>query len=94
MNKKLFHGLFIDGKLTLAGGGLLLIAGIFTIYLSFAFLPGAILKVLGASTGLAMAAVAGFGGRAQGLGIKPFTNDPLGWRKAKKSYKAQEDSEN
>jgi hypothetical protein len=42
-----------------------------------------------------VSAVAGavlmFEGRATALGLKPFTNDPLGWREAKKSY--QNDSE-
>ena len=33
-------------------------------------------------------AVLMFEGRATALGLKPFTNDPLGWRKAKESYKA------
>jgi hypothetical protein len=27
-----------------------------------------------------------FSGRASALGLKPFNNDPLGWRKAKQSY--------
>lgn len=27
-----------------------------------------------------------FEGRATALGLKPFTKDPLNWRKAKKSY--------
>ena len=33
-------------------------------------------------------AIFGVAGRAEALGLKPFTNDPLGWRKAKESYKA------
>ena len=28
-------------------------------------------------------------GAAESIGFKPFTNDPLGWRKAKQSYKAE-----
>jgi membrane-associated HD superfamily phosphohydrolase len=31
--------------------------------------------------------VSGTAAHAAALGIKPFTNDPLGWRKAKASYK-------
>ena len=32
--------------------------------------------------------------RARALELQPpFTNDPLGWRKAKESYKTQEDPE-
>ena len=34
-----------------------------------------------------------FEGRATALGLKPFTNDPLGWRKAKKSYETKDDSD-
>ncbi|MFA7293544.1 MAG: hypothetical protein WC023_15000 [Rhodocyclaceae bacterium] len=30
--------------------------------------------------------VVGMAYGAQAIGLKPFTNDPLGWRKAKKSY--------
>lgn len=40
----------------------------------------------------AMTIVAGailmFEGRATAIGLKPFTNDPLGWRKAKRSYQS------
>ena len=35
-------------------------------------------------------AIFGVAGRAEALGLKPFTNDPLGWRKAKESYKADD----
>ncbi len=34
-----------------------------------------------------------FEGRASALGLKPFTNDPLGWRKAKETYKTDADSD-
>jgi len=41
--------------------------------------------------------VFGLSGRSEAIGLKPFTNDPLGWRKAKQSYKEEatpeEDSE-
>ena len=38
-------------------------------------------------------AVLMFEGRAAALGLKPFTNDPLGWRKAKESYKTEDKKE-
>lgn len=38
-------------------------------------------------------AVFGLSGRSEAIGLKPFTNDPLGWRKAKKSYETKEDSD-
>ncbi len=28
----------------------------------------------------------GIAGKAEAIGLKPFTNDPLGWRKAKATY--------
>ena len=34
--------------------------------------------------------VFGIAGRAEALGLKPFTNDPLGWRKAKETYQNDE----
>ncbi len=37
-------------------------------------------------TGGALAYTSSYGGLAKKFGYKPFTNDPLGWRKAKESY--------
>jgi len=33
-----------------------------------------------------------FEGAAASVGLKPLTNDPLGWRKAKKTYQAPQDA--
>ena len=38
--------------------------------------------------------VFGVAAKAEALGFKPFTNDPLGWRKAKESYKETIGAEN
>jgi hypothetical protein len=38
-------------------------------------------------------AIFGLSGRSEAIGLKPFTNDPLGWRKAKKSYKKSDQTE-
>jgi hypothetical protein len=35
------------------------------------------------------AAILIFEGAAASVGLKPLTNDPLGWRKAKKSYEPE-----
>ncbi|WP_138922382.1 hypothetical protein [Hylemonella gracilis] len=35
-----------------------------------------------------------FEGRASAIGFKPFTNDPLGWRKAKRTYREKQPEEN
>ncbi len=32
-----------------------------------------------------------FEGAAASIGLRPFTNDPLGWRKAKKTYETPDD---
>jgi hypothetical protein len=48
---------------------------------------------LAVPVGLASVISAGlliFEGAAASIGLKPFTNDPLGWRKAKKSYLSDE----
>jgi len=39
------------------------------------------------------AALLFFEGAAVSVGLKPFTNDPLGWRKAKESYKKGDQTE-
>ena len=45
---------------------------------------------------ISIAVILGYGGAWGGLslqwGAPPFTNDPLGWRKAKESYKADASS--
>lgn len=44
--------------------------------------------------GIFLGAIVGYEGKAKQFGFQaPFTNDPLGWRKAKKSYETQEDSD-
>jgi hypothetical protein len=44
----------------------------------------------GAPIGLGCIAIAGYSGQAYALGLPPpFTNDPLGWRKAKATYEKQ-----
>ena len=77
-----------DGNLTLAGAIGLVVIGFGVAYVALEYFPSQLLKALGMSLGLAIAAIGGFSGRAKALELKPFTNDPLGWRKAKKSYQA------
>ncbi|PQA75675.1 hypothetical protein [Rhodoferax sp. TS-BS-61-7] len=80
-----------DGNLTLIGAIALVSMGFGIAYVALEYLPSPLLKAIGMALGLALAAIGGFSGRAKALDLKPFTNDPLGWRKAKKSY--QNDSE-
>ncbi len=39
--------------------------------------------------GLVAVSISSFEAKARVLGLKPFTNDPLDWRKAKESYKTE-----
>lgn len=48
-----------------------------------------------ALVGGALGYVGAYGGLAKKFGLEaPFTNDPLGWREAKKSYKAESEDPN
>jgi hypothetical protein len=61
---------------------------------SAAYLPLVWMRWVGALVGLGCVAVAGLSGRAKALRLPPpFTNDPLGWRKAKATFQQQAMSE-
>lgn len=77
---------FKKGQITGIGVVFFLLTGMAVIYLSAEFLPRIWMRYLGASIGLALMAIGGLGARAGAIGFKPFTNDPLGWRAAKKTY--------
>ena len=82
-----------DGYLTFFGASCVVLVGLGLIYLSLEFLPYRWLKIGGTSLGLAIAGIGGFNGRAHALGLPPpFTNDPLGWRKAKETYKTENEA--
>lgn len=83
---------FNSGNLTFLGALCVVLFGFGLIFISLEYFSTLTFKVLGLSVGLGIAAIGGFSGRASALDLKPFTNDPLGWRKAKESYKAQKDS--
>jgi hypothetical protein len=75
-----------NGNLTLLGAIAFVASGFGVAYLAVEHLPSPFLKAIGLAIGLAIAAIGGFSGRAKALQLKPFTNDPISWRKAKKSY--------
>lgn len=82
----MMHWLVKNGRLTNLSSFLVVLipAGcIFgVLYFQPNFWMGTILIALGVMVG-----VIGIGaGAAESVGISPFTNDPIGWRKAKKSY--------
>jgi hypothetical protein len=84
----------IGGKLTLFGVISCVVVGFGLVYLSLEFIPSKWGALLGLCLGLTIAAIGGFSGRANALDLPaPFTNDPLGWRKAKKTYKTDAASE-
>jgi hypothetical protein len=88
--RQLLQLLLAEGKLTGFGVTLLFLMGLSILLASIAFSPTVWMWWLGISLGLGCMAVAGFSGRAHALGLPPpFTNDPLGWRKAKATYEKQ-----
>jgi hypothetical protein len=88
--KRISQLLLSEGVLTGLGAALLLLVGLSIMLGSAAFLPLVWMRWVGALVGLGCVAVAGLSGRAKALGLPPpFTNDPLGWRKAKTTYKQQ-----
>jgi hypothetical protein len=83
--------LFRGGRLTGLGVLVAVVAGAGFAYVSLIFLPTKFWKLLGLSIGLGIMGVGAYSARASALGLPPpFTNDPQGWRNAKKSY--QDDS--
>lgn len=83
-----------SGKLTFFGIVFCVCIGFILVYLSLEHIPWIWGRIVGLSIGLAVAAVGGFSGRADALDLPaPFTNDPLGWREAKKSYETQNSSD-
>ncbi|CAN7763500.1 hypothetical protein LJR084_007278 [Variovorax sp. LjRoot84] len=88
--KSITRLLLAERKLTGLGVALLFLIGVLVLFGSVAFLPMVWMRWTGASMGLGCMAVAGYSGQAYALGLPPpFTNDPLGWRKAKATYKDQ-----
>lgn len=82
-----------DGYLTFFGSACLVFGGIGFIYLSVEYFPLVWMRIAGAVVGLTVAAVGGYSVKGKGLGIPPpFTNDPLGWRKAKETYKNEDEA--
>lgn len=80
--------LFSDGNLTALGGALVAIVGAIFVIGSAAYASNKWLFILGVFVGVLIISIASASLKALVLGVKPFTSDPLGWRKAKESYKA------
>ena len=84
---------FIDGHLSQRGSDILGLIGvvvIFAIAYFFEDWSGFWFWFLALCGGF-LGYVGAYGGLARKFGFQaPFTNDPLGWRKAKKSYKTDD----
>lgn len=84
---------FRAGRITLIGSICLVLLGLFAVVLSLLYLPSSALKIVGLSIGLAIAAIGGFSGRASALDLPPpFSQDPLGWRRASRKLTARTDA--
>jgi hypothetical protein len=92
-NNFLRNFIFREGQITGFGTVVFILMGIAVIYFSVELLSSYGLKILGLSLGLVLMGVGGLGARANAIGLRPFTNDPLGWRKAKASYPTKDAGE-
>lgn len=82
-----------DGNLTGIAALLSLTLGFLTLFITFKFVTTKFWAMFGLLLAFLFLLLAGYSGRAKALGLKPFTNDPLGWRKAKKTYEQKEKDE-
>ena len=82
-----------QGKLTFWAKSLLTLSGFGIIFLSLAMSPNIFVLTLGLCIGFVLVSLVTYSNKAESLDLPaPFTNDPLGWRKAKKSYQGDEAS--
>ena len=82
-----------DGNLTGIAALLSLSLGFLTLFITFKFVTTKFWAIFGFLFAFFFFLLAGYSGRAKALGLKPFTNDPLGWRKAKRTYEQKEKDE-
>ncbi len=87
---KISQAIVKQGKLTLLANFFLTLFGFGIIYVSLVASPNIFILTLGLSVGFVCVSLAAYANKAESLDLPaPFTNDPLGWRKAKESYKAE-----
>lgn len=75
-----------NGNLTRFGTTVLGLVGILVVLIALIYATAAWQFFGGIFVGVFLIAIASASSKAYVLGIKPFTNDPLGWRRAKKTY--------
>ncbi len=84
----------MDSALTQRGADVLGITGLLTgwiLYLSS--IRSGVIFWVGLLLAVGLGYLSAWGGLAAKWGLKPFTRDPLGWRKAKESYKEKYESD-
>ncbi|MDO8774744.1 MAG: hypothetical protein Q7K57_39775 [Burkholderiaceae bacterium] len=86
--KKLFTN---NGQLSFLSHLGLFFLGSLLIGLALFYSQSNLTFLLGTIGGILLIGFAGVSAKANTLGIKPFTQDPLGWRKAKESYLSNKD---
>ena len=91
--KPLLRFFFKDGRATWYGSWLAIIGSILVMYGVIHFRLNNVFGWILLVVAWIVLAVFGLSGRAEAIGLKPFTNDPLGWRKAKASYKEGEQAD-
>jgi hypothetical protein len=91
---KLKFELIRGGRFTYLGSIFCFSTGAAILWISISSQLHWLVFLFGLCFGLVLMGIAGYEARAQALGLPPpFTNDPLGWRKAKQSYKQDEGQE-
>ena len=89
------EGLFLrQGQLRPFGIVVLCLLGVGLIWGSIGLVDSRFLVLCGICVGIVAIGVGGVAARAQAIGLRPFTTDPLGWRRAKATYaeKRKDDS--
>lgn len=80
-----------QGKLTFWAKFFLTISGFGIIYLSLEMSPNIFVLTLGLCIGFVLVSLVTYSNKAESLDLPaPFTNDPLGWRKAKQTYQTED----
>lgn len=80
-----------EGNLTGIAVALVLLIGFSTLVASLYFFENQNFRVIGASIGLAIASIGGYGARAKTLGLKPFDNS---YKRSRASYDSDDQTAN
>lgn len=84
--KRLLNFLLERGKLKNWAEISLGLTGAAIVLLTLEFASHKVVFIAGIILGVVLISIASVSAKATVLGLKPFTNDPLGWRAAKKTY--------